>query len=214
MSKIAIESRSGGYPLWIIVPALAVVLLLIVWGRVYYGSCQSYREGMAHLENQELVRAVTYFDRSIHWYTPFNPWVRKSSQRLWEIGENAERDGDTRLALIAYRTIRQGFYAARSVYQPGKDWIRRSEQRIAQLVRQETGALPPSLPSQEMQDPDVFWSIVVVLGLFGWVGSVSGFIMAQWGPWSERKSSKMATLLCTVGFLVFFAVWMLGMMRA
>lgn len=214
MSMTSIDPRSRKYSLWIVIPALAAMLFLIVWGRVYYGSYQSYREGMVHLENQSLIRAITYFDRSIHWYTPLNPWVEKSAERLWDIGEQAEKEGDTRLALIAYRTIRQGFYAARSVYQPGKDWIQRSEKRIAQLVHQESSELSSPLPSQEIQDPDVLWSIVVVLGLFGWIGSMFGVIMAQWGPWREKESWLGYRSPWIGAFFVFLLLWLIGMWLA
>jgi hypothetical protein len=219
-SKDAVMSSSGSgqrgpsYPLWVVIPALIAVLFLIVWVRVYWGSYQNYREGMVHLENQASIRAITYFDRSIHWYTPLNPWVRKSAERLWEIGEQAEQIEDTRLALIAYRTIRQGFYAARSVYQPGKDWIRRAEDRIDLLLREEAGRPVQPLESQLAKDPDVFWSLMVLLGLFGWVGSVFAFIMAQWGPWRERENLLSRRSLWVAGFLGFLALWFAGMWLA
>ena len=206
------SSRSGRIPLWVTIPLLVAGLILIVWGRVYYGSYQSYQEGVVHLENRERVRAITYFDRSIHWYTPWNPWVEKSAQRLWEMGQAAEKEGDARLALIAYRTIRRGFHAARSVYQPGKDWIRRSEARIDRLVRAESGDL--SIPRQETRDPDVFWSIMVLVGLFGWIGSVFGFIMAQWGPWRQRGDWLRVRARWVGAFLLFIGLWFAGMVLA
>jgi hypothetical protein len=209
MSMSTVKSRPGRIPLWITILLLVAGLLLIVWGRVYSGSYQSYREGMVHLENRERVRAITYFDRSIHWYTPFNPWVQKSAERLWEIGQAAEKEGDTRLALIAYRTIRRGFFAARSVYQPGKNWIRRSEVQIERLVRAESGA--PALPPQQSRDPDVFWSMMVLIGLFGWIGSMLGFIMAQWGPWRQREGRLGLRSLMICAFFAFLVLWFAGM---
>ena len=202
---------SGSIPLWLIGTMIVVALLVAVWVRVYWGGCASYRTGMMHLEKDASIRAVTYFDRAIHWYAPFNPWVEKSARRLWEIGQEAEKEGDTKLALIAYRTIRRGFYAARSVYQPGKEWIRRSEAQIDHLVRAESGELPSS---QETRDPDVFWSIVVLIGLFGWIGSIFGFVMAQWGPWCQRDTWLRFRTLWIGAFFVFLFLWFIGLYSA
>ena len=209
-------------PLWFLVPLLAAVLLAVVWGRVLWGGYRAYEQGMRHIENDETVAAVTYFDRSLHWYAPFNPWVNASAERLWEIGEEAESTGDTRLALIAYRTIRRGFYAARSVYQPGRDWIRRSEERIARLTREPDGSSMSvegkggshPLPLQETRDPNVFWSIVVVVGLLGWIGFAVGFITAQWGPWRQGTSWFHRRWFLGGGFFLCLLLWFLGMMKA
>ena len=138
--------------------------------------------------------------------------MEKFAQRLWEIGQAAEKEGDKKLALIAYRTVRRGFYAARSVYQPGKDWIRKSEAQIDRLVRAESGDL--SLPAQKTRDPDVFWSIMVLIGLFGWIGSIFGFIMAQWGPWRQRSDWLRFRFLWIVAFFVFLVLWFVVMYSA
>jgi len=70
---------------------------------------QDYDTGETLLKGNEIIRAITYFDRSLHWYAPVNPYLERAATRLWEIGEQAEKAGDKRLALIAYESIRTGF---------------------------------------------------------------------------------------------------------
>ena len=69
--------------------ALLVIFLLMVWARVFYGSMQACREGEIHFQKAQYIKAITFFDRSMHWYTLFNPYVRKSAERPWEISQDA-----------------------------------------------------------------------------------------------------------------------------
>jgi len=59
---------------------------------------QDYKTAETLLKENQTIRAITYFDRSLHWYAPLNPYVEWSAKRLWEIGERAEQEKDPRLA--------------------------------------------------------------------------------------------------------------------
>lgn len=200
------------------------VFLMTVWARAFYGSMKACKEGETHMRQGETVRAVTFFDRAIHWYTPLNPYVERSAEKLWEIGERAQREGDVRLALMAVRAIRGGFYSARSLYTPGKDWIAKAEERIKELEQMEkvdkglTAEPEEGKPlleeSQEVVGPDPGWSAVVVLSFLGWVGSVLLFARS----WLGRRNQGKARLLKGGVWLglaaVLYAIWIVGMFRA
>ena len=203
---------------------LAAIGLFMVWARAFYGSMQAYQKGETYLEEKQYVRAVTFFDRSIHWYTPFNPYVRKSAERLWEIGEQAEKQGDIRLALIAFRTIRSGFYGASHFRTPGMAWIKKSERKINALLGNEERGREVSddsaslredlLRDQKSTSPKILWTIVLEIGFLGWIGSVIGFIMFRMRHETEveyRAFSKFLWIMLTV---VFFTLWIVGMMKA
>jgi hypothetical protein len=200
------------------VAGVIVLGLLLVWGRVYYGSWKAFEEGEAFLKEGEHIRAISYFDRSIHWYTPFNPYVSRSAERLWEIGEQAEEEGDTKLALIAFRTIRGGFYAARSLYTPGKDWIQKSDEKIELLVRAEMIAAGntelPSLRKQEVLGPNPFWSLLVVISFLGWVGSVIYIIVFSFGGGPNARLLYSSFVKWGGLAFIFFVLWLVGMMKA
>lgn len=206
------------------ISALMAVFLIMVWARAFYGSMQAYKKGEVHLKAHRYIKAVTFYDRSIHWYTPLSPYVQKSAERLWEIGLHAERKGDVRLALIAFRTIRRGFYAASNVITPGQMWIEKCETKIAELVklekvnreRDEGLELQKRLiiNSQKAGSPDVFWSIILEIGFFGWVGSVICFIILVLRRKAELVTSIRLSLLWIGLVLIFFSLWFLGMIKA
>jgi hypothetical protein len=201
---------------------LVAIALAMVWVRAFYGSMRAYEQGARHLEAHRDIRAITFFDRSIRWYTPFNPYVYRSAQRLWEIGERAYRHGDIRLSLIAIRAIKRGFYSARSVYTPGKDWIKKCNIRIGELIEIDQSTTMPRGPTGATESParpkarslSTFWSIIVEIGFLGWIGSMLGFIMFAY------QGNGKAALRTSRGLgwgglaLIFFALWIIGMVKA
>jgi hypothetical protein len=194
---------------------LLAVFFLIIWFRIYVGSKQDYGRGMGFLERHETIRAITYFDRSLHWYAPWNPYVEKSAQRLWEIGNRAREQGETKTAIIAFQSIRQGFYAARSLWTPGKEWIRKCDMKINDMtVGQARGAPEVTARNQAQMGPSIFWSAVVGVSLLGWVGSVIGFLVAGRRGKHPFQHKTSETLLWTALFLGFFVAWVLAMMKA
>jgi hypothetical protein len=68
-------------------------------------------------------------------YTPGSTLVDKSAEKLWMLGERLERKGETDKALVAYRALRSSFYSIWSLYEPGREWITRCDQKIAKLAR-------------------------------------------------------------------------------
>jgi len=207
-----------------IVFGLIAIVFIMVWVRSFYGSMKAYHEGETYLKEHQYIKAITFFDRSIHWYTPFNPYIRKSAERLWEIGNHAEGQGDIKLALIAFRTIRRGFHAASSFYSPGKRWIEKCELKINELVmieEEKEGGREDFKSSKEITpggqnrvSPSIFWTIILEIGFLGWVGSVIGFIIFILGRKGESKYLTFSSLTWIGLIFVFFALWIVGMMKA
>ena len=198
--------------------------LAMLWARAFYGSMQAYHEGEVHLKAHRYVKAITFFDRSLHWFAPFNPYVLRSAQRLWEIGGQAEKNDDIRLALIAFRTIRGGFLAARSFYTPGKAWIRRCDVRIRKLTRLDQANRGSSVsprgpendigPHEKAKDLSTFWSIILEMGFLGWLGSCLGLIMFACRGNRKAKILASPALGWAVLALMSFALWIIGMVKA
>ena len=203
---------------------LIIILLLMVWARVFYGSMQACQEGETYLKAGQHIKAITFFDRSIHWYTPFNPYVHKSAARLWEISKDTQKRGDIRLALIAARTIRRGFLAARSFYTPGRDWIERCDLRIHELVmieQAQKGVLKKGelaeisvVDNPQVKAPDILWSIILLTSLMGWIGSAIAFITSGFRASHKTSLLSFSKFKWIVLWAAFFAIWVIGMMRA
>ena len=202
-----------------------VIGLAMVWTRAFYGSKQTYHQAVACLEAGQLVNAVAFFDRSIRWYTPLNPYVRLSAQRLWEIGRQAEQQGNVHLALIAIRTLRRAFYGANHLWGPGQEWIDRCSAKIDELMdsKQPETETPKDayaidafngLSKQPARPPNTLWSIAVVVGFLGWIGSVIGLVLCACKGDRRLHLSKSPALLWTGITLSFFALWIVGMIKA
>ena len=197
--------------------SIGVLIMLVLWARAYYGSMKDYEMGERLLKENQIIRAITYFDRSLHWYAPINPYMEKAATRLWEIGERAEKEGDLRMARIAFESIRNASYGTTHVFTPGKDWIRRAESKINELsgpkVQKGEGDREPGSPTKSPH-PHALWSVAVVLGFLGWIGSVLGFIFAAFRKdrVDQKRFRRKVIWLSLV--LAFGALWFAGMVMA
>ena len=194
--------------------AILAVLFLMVWARALIGSRSAWEQGEKLFQEGKTIRAVTFFDRSMHWYTPWNPYVERSAERLWEIGARAEKQDDVMLALIAYRTIRRGFYGTEGFYAPGKTWIERSNARIDAILGKEGGEGRSKGGGGIRPAPDRFWSLMVELGLLGWLGTMVLFIVLWFRNGQGRKASAFSLLAWGVLSIVFFVLWIVAMIKA
>jgi hypothetical protein len=180
----------------------------------------AYQQGAAYLEKHQYIKAITFFDRSIHWYTPFNPYISKSAQHLWEIGVKAEQQGDVQLALIAVRTIRRGFLGTRSFYVPGEHWISKCDRKIVSLMAKGSGGQDMkgntalSFSTQRSQEPDVFWTLILEVGLLGWIGSAIGFLMYGLAKGQTPKLRSRSAIFWGVMIIIFYTLWIVGMVKA
>jgi hypothetical protein len=196
---------------------IGVLLLLILWLRVLYGSMEDYKTGETLLKENQIVRAITYFDRSLHWYAPINPYLERAATRLWEIGEKAQKEGDLRMARIAFESIRNASYGTTHVFTPGKEWIKRAESRINRLAASASHgnneSAEPWSPKKGPY-PDALWSVAVVLGFLGWVGSVLGFIGATLRQDRGNGKRFRKKVIWVSWGLAFAALWFAGMVMA
>jgi hypothetical protein len=63
-----------------------------------------------------------------------------------------------------------------------------------------------------MKDPSTFWSIILIIGFFGWIGSVFAFIFKAIDE-NDRLIKKKA-LFWYVIFVICYALWIIGMRQA
>jgi tetratricopeptide (TPR) repeat protein len=94
-----------------------------------------FNKGEAAEKGRNFPAAIAGYESAIHMYTPGSSLIEKSAQRLWNIGQVLEQQGDFPRALIAYRSLRSSFYSIAWIYTPGQEWIERCDARIAALVQ-------------------------------------------------------------------------------
>jgi hypothetical protein len=112
----------------------AAASLVIIWGNTQYRQWDQYRRGEDAMAKGDVIAAISGYEAAIHMYTPLSPLVSRSSGRLWQLAQSLEQKGDYPRALVAYRSLRSSYYAVRSLYSPGLDWISRCDSRIEALV--------------------------------------------------------------------------------
>jgi hypothetical protein len=113
-----------------------VIGLIMIAASTQYRQWSQYGRGEKALAVRDYISAVAGYESAIHMYTPGSPLVGRSAEKLWQIGETLEREGDRDKALIAYRALRSSFYAAHWLITPGREWIARCDAKIAQLMKQ------------------------------------------------------------------------------
>ncbi len=116
------------------ISAAIIISLILITANVWYRQQRLYSEGLAGEKAGNFMEAVTGYESAIRMYLPFSPTVDKSAQQIWAMGETAEKKGNIEHALIAYRSLRSSFYAVQWLKQPGKEWIRRCDMKIAALA--------------------------------------------------------------------------------
>lgn len=123
----------------IILHALLIVLIAfaLLWGSTLARQREQFARGEEARGRGDLIAAIAGYEAAIHMYTPWSSRVEASAERLWSLGEEQERKGDTARALIAYRSLRSSFYAVRGITMPGKEWIARCDGKIATLISKE-----------------------------------------------------------------------------
>ena len=121
------------------VAAIALISIVLIWGNTLYRQHVQFEKGERGMLAGDFPAAVAGYESAIHMYTPGSSLVERSAQRLWEIGQVTERSGDIGRALVAYRALRSSFYSAAGIYLPGREWIERSDVRIAALVHLQQG---------------------------------------------------------------------------
>ncbi len=204
---------------------VAILFLLLVGGRVFYLQRSHFMDAEKYYSEANWKLAIREYDTAMHFYTPWSPYIQKSAERLWQIGEMFEKQDRLDWANIAYSSIRSSFYASRSLYTPGKDWINKCDDKIADLnvrILIKEGSIKPEEADAEKKKhlyvlkvdraPDPLWSVLVEVGFFGWVASIIFMIFKGFDD--NGKIRKRFALYGALSFISAFALWIISLLKA
>lgn len=200
-----------------------VVILLSTGFKVVWNAYDEWNHAEALAETKP-EQALDHYERVIHWHVPFLSLSDDAAEKMWAYALNYEKLGNIEKALNTYRVLRGAFYAARSLYTPGKDWILRCNEKIAGLMASkpayseaeqkksydERKAEYLKLLSRE-KPPHPEWALLTEIGFFGWVLCAFLFIFKGFtatGVFQTRPALRWAS-----GWLVCYSVWIWGMFR-
>ena len=208
------------------VPLVLVGMVVILFStglKVIWNANDEWNHAEA-LATAKPERALDHYERVIHWHVPFLSLSDNAAEKMWTAALNYEKQGNIEKALNTYRILRGAFYAARSLYTPGKDWIRRCNEKIAGLM-----ASKPAYSATEKKksyddrkaeylellsrekSPHPEWALLTEIGFIGWVTCAFIFIFKGFtatGAFQTRPALRWAG-----GWLACYAVWIWGLFR-
>ena len=206
---------------WVLT-AMAVVLLStslkVIWNA--YDEW-NHAEALAATKPE---RALEHYERVIHWHVPFLSLSNDAAEKMWSYALNYEQQGNTEKALNTYRVLRGAFYAARSLYTPGKDWILRCNEKIAGLM----ASKPADSKAEQKKSfderkaeylqllsrkkpPHPEWALLTELSFFGWI--LCSFIFILKGFTATGTFQSRPALRWAGGWLVCYGIWIWGLFR-
>ena len=210
-----------------LIKGLLVILLflVLVGGRSFYLQRSHFMAAEKYYNEANWKLAIREYDTAMHFYTPWSPYIEKSARKLWQIGEMFEKQDRLDWANIAYSSIRSSFYSSRSLYTPGKFWINKCDEKIADLnvkmLIKEGSLKLEEADAEKMKHlyvmkvdraPGPFWSILVEIGFFGWLGSVLLIIFKGFSD--NGKIHKKFALYSVLSFLLSFTIWVVASLKA
>ena len=204
---------------------LGILLLLsLIVGRVLHSSWEEAREGAAAEGRGEIAEAVHRYGQSARLYAPGNPWSRRALDRHAALATDAEGRGDGETALAAWREVRSSILATRSLYTPHPAALATANEQIARLAaRLESPSVDPTRDEgarrrwhrerlATTEEPHRGWALLALVGLALWLGAAVAFLRR--GLDGALRLVPRPALLCTVAFLIGFALFALGLARA
>ncbi|MFH0774862.1 MAG: hypothetical protein V2A53_05130 [bacterium] len=103
------------------ITGVILVMIAMFWAETMHRAWREFKEAKKAEKEGDMPMAILWYGTVISFYTPWSPWVNKSIERLFEIGKDAEKKGDYKLAKDAYDEIVHRIYSVRSFYTPHKD---------------------------------------------------------------------------------------------
>ena len=122
----------------------------------------------------EQFKLINQYEKSCHLYFPLSPYFTRSIKRLMALGTKFEEEHKTKLAKYAWLAAKGCIMVNRSFYIPGKKYLPEINTHIAKLFND-----PQALERPNIKDPSLLFSLLMLVGLFTWIGSVIAMIMLK-----------------------------------
>lgn len=215
------KSSGKNLTAWILVGIAVVVLstgIKVIW------NAQDQWQQAETLEATDPDKAMEHYERVIHWHVPLLSLSDDAAEKMWAYAEGQEALGNSEKAINTYRVLRGAFYAARSVYTPGRDWIARCNEKIAAIMASRPAyseadrsksydvrkAENMELLSRE-KSPHAEWALVTEVGFWGWMACAFLFIFKGFTP--QGAFQARPALRWAGGWLVCYGLWIWGLFR-
>jgi len=205
----------------------ACVVLLSVWGRVFFESNQELSAAQSAEATGALESALEHYQYAARWYTPGASAPQEALDALERLGTQARSDGRPELALKAFRRLRGALLATRGVLGVETQRLKNTNREIAELMADEQiqradGSLRDRSRTQLVDDhlalltidpiPSRGWSLMVILSFGGWIVGV--LMTIRRGLDRELKIQRQPLLRWGIPTIFAFGLWLFSLTQA
>jgi len=113
---------------------VVVIILFAVFVRVFIYQVGEFKKAEKAFAENNFKDAITYYDTTLHMYTPFSPYIKISIDRMLLIAEKFEKDNNYQWALNTYENLRSALYATKSFYLPYEEVVTLCDKKISELL--------------------------------------------------------------------------------
>jgi hypothetical protein len=194
-----------------------IAVLALLFGRVASESRDELDAARAYRQDDRSDRALEHYRRSIRWALPLSPYHAEAVSELESLAMELEVEGDTELALLAWRSLSGGLAATRTFYSGSQPARERANDQIARLLAMDrSAAVDARLSAEQLAadhrrllsdqlSPDPFWGLALLSGMAVWVGALvllarSGFDSTGRFHWATARGPVWGALLGFVSF--------------
>lgn len=192
----------------------AILLIFLFFLRILY----MQNLYVSECEKMQGIEKIKSCEKVVVFHFPLSPYTKKALNSLKNECESLTESKDK---LYCYETLRSSLIQIKSFYQPYRNTLEEINPKIAHL--RTTEAIKWQFNGYSVQDyeklyrdnlaivqydnaPSVFWSLVLVFCLIGWIFSIFFLILSNF-----KESVKIKAI---ISFLLFFCLWLLGLWMA
>ena len=199
-----------------------VLLLVIIFLAFFIRMLYSQYIYMKESEKTNGLEKVKAYEKVVLFHFPLSPYTKKAVEGIMRECEALKENNEK---LYCYETLRSNLIQIKSFYQPYKNVILSINPKIAhfrtiEMINWKENKFTmkdyQSLYSFHLNllnydnAPSIFWSIITVFSLIGWIGSVFLIILKGLGT----PLNKRILISGTAGFILFFTLWLIGLYMA
>lgn len=195
---------------------IGIIMLLMLFLMVQTQGVNAFNRAQEAAKQKNPVRAAAYYEKTIRWYLPFNKHVEAAIHKLWEIGQQAEEQGENDLAREIYHRLRSSLYAIQCFHAPYEDWIMRCDRKIMAVTKTPNKGIgqfsrPNTGTSKDWTRPRTSWSLAMLIGFWGWILSTIGFI--RYGIELRPPNLKLSSLRWPASIIGFYSIWLISLAK-
>ncbi len=193
------EQPSERWKRWMSIAVIVTVAILLpLWIRVAVDGQRELAYADAAAARHDIDAEIEHLGRALRWRAPALGHDEEALGRLWVIGERHRQQGAVgrAVALAAYREVRRGLLATRSVGIPHRERFDGANERIAALMAEQEAARAESESEFDVQTaedrhrqllssvpgPEPVRGHLAALAFAGWLLALGGFVLRGIGP--------------------------------